>query len=245
VLLPVTIVAEVAWAVYLAGRYPSFLPWLRWVVLGLAVLGVAALIARRGRVAALGLAAGIAAMLAYPTAWSLSTVDSKYTGTVLETAAGPAGQVDPTARPAWLPPNALGASAPDGTLTAQQQRLLDFVTAQGNGARYLFATDSWSAAAPYVLATGAAVLPMGGFTGRVPAPTLESFRHLVDTGQLRYVLLSNGGFSVLRLLGGSPDDTETGAIAGWVRAHCQSVPLEGLFDCAPTGSAGAKADRGP
>jgi 4-amino-4-deoxy-L-arabinose transferase-like glycosyltransferase len=234
-LLPATVAAEVAWAVYLSGRYPAFLPWLRWIVLALAVLGIGALLgARRARIplASAGLAAGVAAMLAYPAAWSLSTLDSRYTGTVLETAAGPAGQVDSAARPAWLPPNALGAGAPDGTLTAAQRHLMDFVTAHRDGARYLFATDSWNAASPYVLATGAAVLPMGGFTGQVPAPTLNEFRHLVDTGQLRYVLLSSNGFSILRLLGGAPDGTETAAITGWVRAHCQPVPVEGLHDCA-------------
>jgi len=232
-LLPAVVVAEVAWAVYLAERYPSFLPWLLFVTLGLAVAGAGGLAAGRRwpRYAVLGLAAGIAAMLAYPAAWSLSTLDSRYAGSMLETAAGPAGQVDSGPRPAWLP---TGFGAPTGSLNAEQQRVVDFVTAHRDGARYLFATDTWSTAAPYVLATGQPVLPMGGFTGEIPVPTLDQFRDLLGTGQLRYVLLSTRGFSVLSLLGGSAQGTEAGAIAGWVREHCQPVPLEnGLYACGP------------
>ena len=34
------------------------------------------------------------------------------------------------------------------------------------------AVSSWSEASPYILATGQEVMPMGGFSGTVPAPTL-------------------------------------------------------------------------
>ncbi|AIA08173.1 4-amino-4-deoxy-L-arabinose transferase-like protein [Streptomyces noursei] len=113
---------------------------------------------------------------------------------------------------------------PDGSgLTAVQQQLLAYTRAHQGGARYLFATTSWRTASPYILHAGAAVLPMGGFTGTAPTPTAAGFRELVATGQLRYVVL------------GGPATDPGRAIAPWVRAHCDRVPGQAhrLYRCAP------------
>jgi 4-amino-4-deoxy-L-arabinose transferase-like glycosyltransferase len=147
-------------------------------------------------------------------------LDPRYAGSALEAYAGPASG----------PQGAIGQylrSYQSGTLTAAQMRIVEYTTRHRDGARYLFATDSWHTASPYVLATGAPVLPMGGFSGEVASPTLEQFQHLVSTRQLRHVLLSNGGFSIFALLGGPPHATPTSAISDWVRHHCTPVPLDG------------------
>jgi hypothetical protein len=46
------------------------------------------------------------------------------------------------------------------------------------------------------LQSGRNVIDMGGFMGADPAPTLAQVQHLIDTGQLHYILLggSGGGF---------------------------------------------------
>ncbi|WP_329582021.1 glycosyltransferase family 39 protein [Kitasatospora sp. NBC_01250] len=105
------------------------------------------------------------------------------------------------------------------SLTKAQQQILDYTEAHADGARYLFATTSWSASSPYILATGKEVMPMGGFTGQVPSPSLAQFQQLVSSGQLRYVLLgSTGGFGGR---GGSSGPTT--AITTWVRSTCAPV----------------------
>jgi 4-amino-4-deoxy-L-arabinose transferase-like glycosyltransferase len=232
-LLPVAVAAEAAWTVYLLARRHWFLPWLLPLVLVLAVGGIAALVpgllrgpARARGSAQAGLAAGLAAMLVAPLAWSVSTVDSRYSGTVLDAYAGPTAKAGTAFTPAQ-----------PGTLTPDQQRILAYTTEHRGGAKYLFATDSWSAASPYVLATGAEILPVGGFSGEAPFPTLEQFERLVATGQVRHVLLS-GGFDIFRMFGdarGAPPETPATAVADWVRRHCTVVDRQGrtgvLYSC--------------
>jgi hypothetical protein len=68
--------------------------------------------------------------------------------------------------------------------------------------------QSWTEASAYILATGQEVMPMGGFSGSVPEPTLTRVRQLVATGQLR--LAWPEGLMELRpgaLRPGAPDET--------------------------------------
>lgn len=85
-------VASGAWGYVLLNRTSDYLPWLKWLVLVgglLAALGLLFL-GRAPRNLALGAAAlGLAAALAGPTAYTLSTVNSAHTGSI--PTAGPAG----------------------------------------------------------------------------------------------------------------------------------------------------------
>ncbi|WP_432829834.1 ArnT family glycosyltransferase [Dactylosporangium sp. CA-092794] len=116
-----------------------------------------------------------------------------------------------------------------GTLTAEERRLDDYLVAHRGGARYLAAMTSWNTAGPYIMATGRPYLPMGGFSGDVPQPTLAAAQALVARGELHYFMLSpagGGGFGRERA-GGT-----TTAIADWVRSTCATVPdFETLFRC--------------
>jgi 4-amino-4-deoxy-L-arabinose transferase-like glycosyltransferase len=102
--LPVALLASVAWAVYLSGRFPTFLPWLRPVLVVLGVVGVALLVAvatvrgrrrLRARLALTALVAVLAALFVAPTAWAMSTTDSRYSGSSIGPAAGPRGEFGP------------------------------------------------------------------------------------------------------------------------------------------------------
>jgi 4-amino-4-deoxy-L-arabinose transferase-like glycosyltransferase len=75
------------------------------------------------------------------------------------------------------------------------------------GARYPLATYTSLLAASFIYATGAEVLPIGGFTGAVPSPSLARLEHLVDTNQLRFVLATT--LSDPRLV--------------WIAAHCRDL----------------------
>ncbi|MFD7534292.1 ArnT family glycosyltransferase [Streptomyces sp. NPDC059819] len=90
--LGAVVAATAIWSYVLLGRTPDYLPWLRWAVLigGLAAgLGLA-LAGRLDRKAALGVAGlGLAASLAGPAAYAVSTLDTGHTGSIVT--AGPAG----------------------------------------------------------------------------------------------------------------------------------------------------------
>jgi hypothetical protein len=143
------------------------------------------------------------------------------------------------------PGGAIAAAVPGGaggglfdtatTLSSGQDQLYRYLTAHRDGARYLFAVQGWTDAGPYILATGQAVLPMGGFSGSVPEPTLARVKQLVATGQLRFFMLGGaGGFGGGRGGGG---DSETTQIAAWVQSACKTVPVSGagstgtLYQC--------------
>jgi len=201
-------------------------------------------------------AVGVAAMLAAPTAWSASVLDAKYAGSSFDASAGPAGGFGPGGgggfrgvrgdRPAedfgrfreeGQPGGAGGGilGSTTTTLTSSQQALYQYLTAHRDGATYLFAVQGWSSAAPYILATGQQVLPMGGFSGSVPEPTLARVKQLVATGKLRYFMLGGGGSGGGGLRGGGTGATSQ--IDPWVESACHPVQVSGadsagtLYQC--------------
>jgi 4-amino-4-deoxy-L-arabinose transferase-like glycosyltransferase len=90
--LAAAVTATAAWGYVLLHRTPAYLPWLKWLVLVGGLAGALGLVfaARLGRRLALATAAvGVAASLAGPTAYTLSTLQQGHTGSIVT--AGPAG----------------------------------------------------------------------------------------------------------------------------------------------------------
>ncbi len=120
------------------------------------------------------------------------------------------------------------ASATVSRATAQHTRLVDEqVVAQLSstyGTPISLATDSAILAAPFILATGHEVLPIGGFQGGVPAPTLAQLQRYIASGQVRAFLV--------------PVQSDDPRIL-WIHTHCtQPSEAEGdtgsptaLYDC--------------
>ncbi|SEK58604.1 ArnT family glycosyltransferase [Streptacidiphilus jiangxiensis] len=219
--LPLAIATTAAWSVHLSMQYPSPLSWLGPATLVLGIAGCLLLaLALAGtrtttktRIAVAGLTAGLCAVVVTPGAWATQVFNPWNTYPLL-------GSVGPTSdfgQPGGFVPT-------DDALTPSQQRLLAYTTAHRGTARYLFASTNETNASPFILDAGAEVLPLGGFTGRVPYPTLPGFQQLVDSGQLQYVLVNSergmGGF------GGAESGsatTTTSEITVWVLAHCATV----------------------
>jgi 4-amino-4-deoxy-L-arabinose transferase-like glycosyltransferase len=101
-----------------------------------------------------------------------------------------------------------------GGMHGVNPHLVAFLTAHQGEAEFAVAMTSSMTASPYISA-GLAVLPIGGFTGDVPVPTVNQLAALVAKHQLRYVDL--GG---MRFGGGPATDSRT----VWVMAHCSFVP---------------------
>jgi 4-amino-4-deoxy-L-arabinose transferase-like glycosyltransferase len=271
--LPGAVAATAAWGAYIASAFPTFLPWLAPAVGLLAVAAVVLLALARpggvrsgGRLALAGLAASLAAMLLAPSAWVVQVFNPSYDSSGMGSVGpsgmghGGGGHGQPKlagGRMGQLPWGGAGGRGgargggwggfghSDGQLTAQQQKLLDYTTAHRGSAQYVFATTSWSAASPYIVAKGAEVLPLGGFTGQVPFPTLSQFQQLVDSGKLKYVLVSGSGRGIGAMFGNSAaGTTSTTRITNWVRSGCTRVPAS-AYGGTQSSAAAANGFPGP
>lgn len=91
-------------------------------------------------------------------------------------------------------------------------------------------------AAGLQLAAQAPVMPIGGFNGSDPSPTLAQFQQYVADGQIHY-LLASGGF------GGSNGGSSVGSqILSWAASNYTKVTIGSMtfYDLtAPTGGAGS------
>nr|BFE29891.1 glycosyltransferase family 39 protein [Actinomadura rugatobispora] len=210
--LPVLVAAELAWTIHLSRDYPSFLPWL--VPLVSAVGGAALVVLvvalvkpwARPRMVTAALVAGVGAVLLTPTVWAASVLDSRYAGDSFEAGAGPGNHREPGSH---------------YELTGHQRALLRYTRAHARGADHLFATTSFDTASTFIAGAGAKVLPIGGFRGSVPAPTLSRIKELVADGDLRFILVGGSadiGYS------GTPITPTVNDVIQWTRSACTPVP---------------------
>ncbi|MDQ0960339.1 4-amino-4-deoxy-L-arabinose transferase-like glycosyltransferase [Streptomyces sp. B4I13] len=102
-------------------------------------------------------------------------------------------------------------------------------------AKKLLETDSgkytWAAAAigaqnaaSYQLATGDAVMAIGGFNGTDPSPTLAQFKQYVADGEIHYFISSGSGGGMGGGMGGSSNGTSS-QITSWVEANFKKVTV--------------------
>jgi 4-amino-4-deoxy-L-arabinose transferase-like glycosyltransferase len=259
-LLPIAVAAELGWSAWLWRSYRDFLPAIRWAIIAagaaaVAIMVVTKLTSSRVKPALVALGvfsaiAGAVAMVAAPAAWAGSAIEARYDGNEMNAIAGPAPERGGLFR---MPPalaRVLGMTSHHGggmggwggtstVLTGAQRDLYDYVTAHRGGAEYLMATQSWSQAAPYILATGKEFLPMGGFSGSVPSPTLRHVRHMVAAGQLRFFLLGQQGSGFM----GRARTGQSLAITSWVRHDCAPTTTPGLYQCGKSAHASHRAGQ--
>lgn len=272
--LAVSGAATAVTAFELLGRTPTFVPWLRWVVVVVGTAGavlvlVPPLLRRRSlaAVAVAGVLATAVAGLAGPAAFAEQTASTGHTGslpTAGPSAAGGFGGRGAFGRPGGrnrfpggtgrtFPGGGTGGAFPGGGTggpfpggwtggrTGGMGGLLDAST-PGAALTALLKTDAssytWVAAATgsqtasgYQLATGDPVMPLGGFNGSDPSPTLAQFQQDVAQKKIHY-LIGGGGFGQQN--GGS---NAAAQISSWVEAHYTAKTVDGitLYDLtAPT-----------
>lgn len=98
-------------------------------------------------------------------------------------------------------------------------RLVDFLTANRQGERYLLATSTTMLAAPIIIRTGEPVMARGGFHGLDPILTPEMLARRVASREVRFVMLGDLSL-VSRRLGA---ETAQRAITEWVHASGRPV----------------------
>jgi 4-amino-4-deoxy-L-arabinose transferase-like glycosyltransferase len=279
----VVLLGTVTWAYVLLTEADSWLPWLKWVVLALGVVGaVLLLLPGRGRgMLVATLATTLAAALLAPTAYTIDTVLTSHSGSIVT--AGPTvassmggfgggrggpraggnggnggfgGQGGPgqttgnaptgTAPTGTAPTTGTGTAPTTGTGTATAPTagtgthggfgggggsLLNSASV-GTAVSALLKTNAseytWVAAAVgsngaagYQLATQEAVMPIGGFNGSDPSPTLAEFKAYVAAGKIHYFI----GGTVGQANGGS---SASSSIASWVAANFTAKTVDGV-----------------
>jgi hypothetical protein len=104
--------------------------------------------------------------------------------------------------------------------------LIAALTADADSYTWIAATVGAQQAAGTQLATEEPVMPIGGFNGTDPSPTLEEFQALVADGEIHW-FYGGSGFGPGR--GGSDAGSD---IADWVTATFTAVTIDGttLYD---------------
>lgn len=228
-----------AWAWILLGRTPDFVPWLRWVIVGIGTAAAAALIitaalpavaARSRDIAVWAAALATAATLAGPLAYSIQTVTASHTGSIVT--AGPSvnrdgfpnppgtqAKSDSTAGATTTPP-----PGPPGEPAEISARVITMLMDSANTYTWVAVTNGATDAAGYQLATDHPVMPLGGF-GMDPWPTLEQFQRYVAQGGIHYYLQSpHRDFFPPN----HSQESETDRIAAWVKEHYTPTEIDGI-----------------
>ena len=106
-----------------------------------------------------------------------------------------------------------------GGSTTVSSALTKLLGRDASGYKWVAATEGSEAAAPLELATGDAVMSIGGFNGTDPWPTLAVFKQLVANHEIHYYV-GQGSQS----FGGGRGSS---AIAAWVAAHFRKQTVGG------------------
>jgi 4-amino-4-deoxy-L-arabinose transferase-like glycosyltransferase len=202
--------------------------------------------------------AGAVVALAGPTAWALNTVATPHSGAIVTAGPavqadrfGPGGGAPGQGNGGFggLPGNGNriggfggfpvgpggstrtgGAGGAGGLLNGSNPSAEIVATLTENSEQYTWvaATVGSNEASGYQLATQHSVMPIGGFNGSDPSPTLEQFQQYVAHGQIHYFIAAGrvgGGGGFGRQMGGSD---EAQAIANWVESNFTPITVDGV-----------------
>jgi hypothetical protein len=116
--------------------------------------------------------------------------------------------------------------------TAPGSQVVAALSSDASSYTWVAAAVGSQSAAGYQLATGYPVMPVGGFNGSDPSPTLAQFQQDVADGEVHWFI---GGSSGGGRAGGSASSS---AISAWVEATFTATTVDGvtLYDLTqPTG----------
>ena len=246
---------------WLLGRTTAYGGWLRWSVLvvGFAAALLLLLTDRLPRFAtAVTVGGAVAAALAGPTAYAVTTVTTPHTGSIVTAGpntGGPGGMGRggvpgggmprggfpggapgglAGGMPGGMPPGGFpggsdqtggraGANGMGGLLNAStpSAEVVAALRAEASSYRWAAATVGSQNAAGLQLGSGEPVMPIGGFNGSDPSPTLDEFKGYVASGDIHY-FVGGGGFRGQN--GGGNSGNE---ISSWVQANFTQVSIGG------------------
>lgn len=212
-LLPAGLFATTLFEIYVLKPYTQEIG-IGWPIgVGAAGIGlslVLVLAVQKGQLAKAAVLGGIIAMLAAPLFWAATPI--LYGGNSMIPEAGP--KKANSDRPPGMQ---------DMMRESADAKLLDYVTQNNTGEKYLFATTNAMSAAPYIIQTGKPVMAMGGFSGSDPILTVTELEQMVADKEVKYFLLPSGNFGGGSGFGGGRGGS---AVQDWIRQHAVEVPKE-------------------
>ena len=237
--LALLVVAAGSWSWVLLARN-AWHPELRYAVAGLTVVAAAGLLvppARLGRAGAALALAGVLAGLGGTAAYALPTAASAHTGSI--PSVGPvSAQSDGMGRGDFAFGGAPGGGTTSGSTSSGSAPSTGGAMQGPDGgsansaltAALKSTTTTWAAAttgatsaADLQLASGRAVMDIGGWSGSDDSPTLAQFQADVKAGKIAYFVV--GGMSGRGGMGGSQGSSS--AITSWVEAHYKATTIGG------------------
>ena len=205
--LAATLLATGVFSWWILDHNSSWLPALRWSILGLTVAAALVLLSgwlirARPAVATAMLALALVGTLAGPAAYAVATVGVAHQG------GGPS-----------VGPAEAGRRGSGMWGKGVDSQELDDMLKQAD-TRWSAAIERSTAAAGLELSTGTAVMAIGGFSGTDPAPTLQQFQQDVATHQVAYYVATNTG-------GRRPgwNSHPHADIARWVAANFRAIKV--------------------
>jgi 4-amino-4-deoxy-L-arabinose transferase-like glycosyltransferase len=191
------------WSFILLYRTASWLPPLRWLVLAASILVATTVIVGVRRLSTVIAALAVLTVAASSGAYAIATASQTHSGSI--PVSGPAAQSGFGGR---------GGGPGTEQSNVELANLLAATTTE-----WAAATGGDQSAASLELASGKAVIAIGGWDGTDPAPTLAQFQQYVRDGKVSYYVNGGrGGFG-----GGSTD------IAQWVTANYQPTTVGGVI----------------
>jgi 4-amino-4-deoxy-L-arabinose transferase-like glycosyltransferase len=246
VLGPSMLAGGVATELAVLGVTPDGLGWLTPVlVVGVGGAAFALASEHAARVRRAALAAAIGLLLIAPGVWAFQTLGHATSGTFPAggpasasfsgggsgsgTGGAPRGGPPPGVRGGAFggpPPGARfggGPGGPGGGNDAQVTTALRYVAKHGGGT---LGVSSQQGASASILASGANVAGIGGFSGRESQVSVSWLAGVVRSGHIRWVLTDGSG-------GGLPSDGRVGARTAMsaVAKACTATSVSGLYDC--------------
>ena len=239
----------------LLARSPSWHPWLKALVLVVGLLAAVGLFAGSllgRRLLVVAAAAALVAELAGPAAYALDTAATPHTGSIPSAGPAVAGArgVGPGGRGGFAGggPGARGGGGGLGGLldaSTPSTQLLALLDSDAASYTWVAAAVGSQSAAGVQLASGHAVMPIGGFNGTDPSTTLAQFQALVARHQIHYFLSGGagggrfGGMGGPGGMGGMGGSGTSAQITAWVQANFTARTVGGttVYDLtAPTTS---------
>jgi 4-amino-4-deoxy-L-arabinose transferase-like glycosyltransferase len=209
--------------------YFSFVPYISVLLLAGLLITVVFTIGTSNRLANLAMAwlvAGV--MVLTPAVWAVDTINHP-------SSINPAAGDGSAAAPGGISmAGGLGSMNFGEQDTSSSVELVEYLKGRVTGEpKYLLAVFGAQSSAPIINATGASVLPIGGFDGSDSAPTLEQFKSLVATGDVQYVQISGKGGMGPGMQGqGNSSSTVSSEINAWVTSSCEvDVNYSSLYNC--------------
>ncbi|MDX6278689.1 MAG: hypothetical protein QOJ72_2817 [Nocardioidaceae bacterium] len=229
----------------LLGRSTDFVPWVEYVVVIAGVAAALLLVLHRylpRRVMVAVALATVISMLAGPAAYAVDTASTPHTGSIPTAGPSTGGQGGPgggmgrppgggfTARPGQnttgqTTQGRTGQGSTGGLLTGSQSTSTITKLLQTDASSYTWvaAAIGSNTASGYQLAAGLPVMPIGGFNGSDPSPTLAKFKQYVADGEIHYFIAGGGN-------GGGPGASggTSSAISSWVAANFTAKTVDGV-----------------